>query len=265
MDKKELSSALSALYDLVSRLRGNKGCPWDALQTDSTVRMYLLEEAYEVLDAIERGSPKDVSQELGDLLFQIMFLAVLAEERGEFDFVKVIEGITKKMRDRHPHVFGQIDIKSAEEVAVNWQRLKEREKDAPKTFSELLQGVPKDLPALLRAHRLSERTSSADFDWPYGKEGWGEVEERFGELEESIFSRDKQQIGQKMGDLLFGLASLARHWGLNAEDLLREANQKFVECVKELERKLRAPDIEPDRTTLDNTACSKAKVKIKAE
>ena len=265
MDRNRLSRSLSALYDLVSRLRGIDGCPWDALQTDSTVKMYLLEEAYEVLDAIERGSPEDVCQELGDLLFQIMFLAGLAEERGEFDFVKVIEGITEKMRDRHPHVFGQTDIRSAEEVAENWQKIKKREKDAPKTFSTLLQGVPIDLPALLRAHRLSERASRADFDWPHGNEGWGEVEERVRELGKTISSRDKERIGQQMGDLLFGLATLARHWGLNAENLLRDANQRFIERVKEVEQELKALHIEPDQVALGNTERSQGKGKIKAE
>ena len=265
MDENRLSRSLSALHDLVSRLRGTDGCPWDALQTDSTVRMYLLEEAYEVLDAIERGSPEEVCQELGDLLFQIMFLAGLAEERGEFDFMNVIEGITEKMRDRHPHVFGQANIGSAEEVAENWQKLKKIEKDAPKTFSALLQGVPIDLPALLRAHRLSERAAKADFDWPYGKEGWGEVEERFGELEKTISSRDKERIGQEMGNLLFGLASVARHWGLNAEDLLRDANQKFIERVKEAEQGLKALDIEPDKAAPSDTEQSQGKDKIKAE
>ena len=123
MDKNELFRGLSALYDLISRLRGTDGCPWDALQTDTTIRMYLLEEAYEVLDAVERGSPEDVCQELGDLLFQIIFLASLAEERGDFDFVRVIERITEKMKGRHPHVFGQTPVRDVEEVAQNWQEL----------------------------------------------------------------------------------------------------------------------------------------------
>jgi len=265
MDEDKLSRALLALYDLVSRLRGTDGCPWDALQTDSTIKMYLLEEAYEVLDAIEREAPEDVCQELGDLLFQIMFLASLAEGKGEFDFAEVIEKITEKMRDRHPHVFGRTNIKSAEEVAENWQKLKKREKDAPKTFSALLQGVPIDLPALLRAHRLSERASKADFDWPYGKEGWVKVEKRFEELEKTISSADKERIGQEIGALLFGLANLARHWGLNAENLLRDANQKFIERIKEMEQGLKALDVEADQAALNETERSQGKGKIKAE
>lgn len=246
MNKQKLSRAFLALYDLLSRLRGADGCPWDALQTESTIKMYLLEEAYEVLDAIERASPGDVCQELGDLLFQIMFLARLGEERGEFDLLQLIEQITEKMKNRHPHVFGQATVGSPEEVADNWQRLKKREKDAAKTSSALLQDVPIDLPALLRAHRLSERASRADLESPSAKESWLQVVERFEELKKAVSSSDKERIGRKMGHLLFGLASLARDWGLNAEDLLRHANQKFIERVEEMEQELEALDVEPD-------------------
>jgi len=238
MDKDALSGSLFALIDLLSRLRGPDGCPWDALQTDSTIRMYVLEEAYEVVDAVERGRPEDVCQELGDLLFQILFLASLGEERGEFDFVDVIERITKKMKGRHPHVFGTVEVNSAEEVAENWQEIKKREKDSPETSSSLLQGLPADLPALLRAHRLNERALQADLDGLVGIKGWSGVEARFEKLKQAVSSKDKKQIGREMGELLFGMANLARDWGLNAEDLLRESNQRFIEGVNEAEKAL---------------------------
>lgn len=235
MDKDRLSRALLALNDLVSRLRGRDGCPWDALQTDSTIRMYLLEEAYEVLDAIERGTPDDVRGELGDLLFQILFLVRLAEERGEFDLTDVLEQITDKMKNRHPHVFGQADIRSAEEVADNWQKLKKREKEAPKTLSALLDAIPIDLPALLRAHRLTERASRAELDWPEEKVEWVHVAERFEALEQAVSGSNRQRIGQVLGELLFGLANLARERGLNAESLLRRANQDFIRRMEKME------------------------------
>ena len=127
MNKDRLSGTLSALAELVSRLRGDDGCPWDIKQTDSTIKMYLLEEAYEVLDAIEGGSPEDVCQELGDLLFMILFLSRMAEERGEFDLVEVMEKITEKMINRHPHVFGLTDVKSSEEVDIYWEKIKRKE------------------------------------------------------------------------------------------------------------------------------------------
>ena len=238
MDKDALSRSLFALIDLLSRLRGPGGCPWDALQTDSTIRMYVLEEAYEVVDAVERGRPEDVCQELGDLLFQILFLAGLGEERGEFDFVDVIERITKKMKGRHPHVFGTVEVNSAEEVAENWQEIKKREKDSPETSSSLLQGLPADLPALLRAHRLNERALQADLDGLVGIEGWSGVEAQFEKLKQAVSSEDKKHIGREVGELLFGMANLARDWGLNAEDLLRESNQRFIEGVNEAEKAL---------------------------
>ncbi len=236
MDKDALSRAFSALIDLSSKLRAPGGCPWDALQTDSTIRMYVLEEAYEVVDAVERGSPEDVCQELGDLLFQILFLASLGEERGEFDLVDVIVKITEKMRGRHPHVFGEVKVNNAQEVAENWQEIKKKEKEESDIFSALLQGLPRDLPALLKAHRLNERASRADSSDPFMKQGWGRVEAQYRRLERAVSVEDKGQIGRELGDLLFGMASLAREWGLNAEDLLREANRRFIERITESEK-----------------------------
>ena len=162
MELNRLSSAIVELARLVGRLRSPGGCPWDARQTDSTIKMYLLEEAYEVLEAVEGSSPMDVCQELGDLLFQILFLAQLAAEREEFDFTDVVEGITEKMIHRHPHVFGGVSVETAEDVALNWAKIKrEEKKEAGRTTSQL-DGVPEGLPALSRAHRLSERATRAD-------------------------------------------------------------------------------------------------------
>jgi MazG family protein len=258
MDAHKQSKALLALHDLVSTLRASDGCPWDVLQTDSTIKMYLLEEAYEVLDAIERGEPADVCQELGDLLFQIIFLVSLAEERGEFDLVEVLEQITEKMRYRHPHVFGQAKLESAEEVADNWQKLKKREKEAPGPLSAQLQGVPIDLPALLGAHRLSERASRASLDWPDAEMGWVKVEKEFNQLKKAVSASDEEKLRKKMGEILFGLVSLARDWGLNAESLLRQANREFVHRVEEMERGL-------DQGASDDAEGSQAKGKIKEE
>ncbi len=238
MDKDALSRSLSALIDLLSRLRGPNGCPWDASQTDSTIRMYLLEEAYEVVDAVERGRSEDVCQELGDLLFQILFLASLGEERGEFDFVDVIERIIKKMKGRHPHVFGTVEVNSVEEVAENWQKIKKREKETHKTSSSLLQGLPVNLPALLNAHRLNERALQAGFEGLVDAKGWVGIEARFEKLKKAVSSEDKKQISREVGELLFGMANLARDWGLNAEDLLRESNQRFIEKINESEKAL---------------------------
>jgi tetrapyrrole methylase family protein/MazG family protein len=260
-----MSKALLALHDLVSRLRGTDGCPWDVLQTDATIKMYLLEEAYEVLDAIERGEPAGVCQELGDLLFQIIFLVSLAEERGEFDLVEVLEQIGEKMRYRHPHVFAQAKVGSAEEVADNWQKLKKREKEASESLSAQLRGVPIALPALLRAHRLVDRASRASLDRSDREVAWVKVGKNFEELKKAVSTSDKEQIGQQMGEILFGLASLARDWGLNAESLLRQVNQEFIRRAEERDQALDGLDKGLDQGAVDDAERSQTKDKNKEE
>ncbi len=238
MNKEALSEAISNLIGLALRLRGPGGCPWDALQTDSTIKLYLLEEAYEVLDAIERRSPGDVCLELGDLLFQIIFLVILAGERGEFDMVEVIEKVTEKMTKRHPHVFGNVRVDSPADVSENWQRIKMAEREGCDSRSSLLQDVPVNLPALLRAHRLSERAARVGFDWEGREEIWKKVKEELGELEEVLTAKDSDRVGEELGDLLFSLVNMARHWGLNSELLLRDANQKFLKRFQKMEKEL---------------------------
>lgn len=251
MNKDALSEAVSNLISLALRLRGPDGCPWDALQTDSTIKIYLLEEAYEVLDAIESGSPDDVCLELGDLLFQIIFLVILASERGEFDLVKVIEKVTEKMIKRHPHVFGDASVDGPADVSENWQRIKMSEKGGPKSPSSLLQDVPVNLPALLRAHRLGERASKVGFDWEGREEIWDKVKEEFEELNETLTGNDKDRIGEEIGDLLFSLVNMARHWGMNSELLLRDANQKFLKRFQEMEKELDRSGVDLSRASSD--------------
>lgn len=228
MNRKELARAFLSLTELVSKLRGPGGCPWDARQTDRTIKMYLLEETYEVVEALERGSPDDICQELGDLLFQIIFLARLAEERGEFDLSKVMEEIRRKMITRHPHVFGEKKVETPEEVSENWEKIKKEEKESPPEPRSLLEAVPVHLPALLRAHRLSHKAANANPDRANPEGNWGRVEEDFRELHAAFSVRDKEVMATKLGDLLFSLANQARDWGLNAEDLLRDTNRRFI-------------------------------------
>jgi MazG family protein len=229
MNKDQLARALIALSDLVSRLRGPEGCPWDREQTDSSIKMYLLEEAYEVLDAIENGSPEGVCEELGDLLFQIIFLASLAEARGEFDFTEVMEKIASKMIRRHPHVFGGAQVKNPAEVSRNWAEIKKAEKGASDAIQPLLERVPIDLPALMRAHRLIERALQSNMDLKNETKIRETVHKEYEELQRAIAEEDKERIGILVGELLFSLANLARHFGSNAEDALRGANKKFIE------------------------------------
>ncbi len=232
MDPHRLSEAIVALAGLMARLRGPGGCPWDAEQTDATVRMYLIEEAYEVLDAVERGSPRQVCQELGDLLFQVLFLARLAEEREEFDLADVMEGIREKMVRRHPHVFGDEQVSGAEDVARNWTRIKQAEKKDPGGNRSLLESVPGQLPALMKTHRLCERAAGAGL---YRTEPDGireETRRRAERLEKALDQEDETEMGEAIGALLFSLADLARQRGMNAEDLLRRANRRFLEGLR---------------------------------
>jgi MazG family protein len=191
--------------------------------------MYLLEEAYETLDAIERAQPEEICEELGDLLFQIIFLSRMAEEKGDFDLVAVMEAIHEKMVRRHPHVFGTSTARTAEEVSLNWAKIKEREKGEDRGEVSPFDTIPVGLPALLRAHRIGERAAKAgllrtDVD---------ALSSRIHEILQALESADREEdgdvpAGERIGDLLFLFANLARMRGFNAEDLLREANQRFL-------------------------------------
>ncbi len=227
------------LIDLMARLRGPGGCPWDAKQTDTTIKAYLLEEAYEVLDAVEKSSPDDVCQELGDLLFQIVFHARLAEERGEFDLVDVMDRIAEKMIRRHPHVFGDAHVEGAEEVASNWAKIKRMENGENSDAAGQLRSIPKNLPSLLRAHRISERSSKAGIPLPEGKEGLKKMLGALMDLQETVDSPSPEVASKSLGDLLFSAASFARAMGLNAEHILRLANDKFMEDVALVEKELK--------------------------
>ncbi len=239
MTDDRLLNALSNLVALVSKLRAPDGCPWDAVQTDSTIKIYLLEEVYEVLEAIEKGSPEDVCLELGDVLFHIIFLARLANERGEFDLADVMEKITEKMIERHPHVFGDTIVEGPSDVSDNWQRIKMEKKRQSDTHPSPLQDLPANLPALLMTQRISERASVVGFDWQGKEDIWDKVKEEFAELGETLRNDDKDRVGEEIGDLLFTLVNMARHWDLNGELLLRNANQKFLKRFQEMDKVLK--------------------------
>ncbi len=249
IDTERLGSAMGDLLSLMRRLRGPGGCPWDAKQDNHTIKVYLIEEAYEVLDAIEKESPEETCGELGDLLFQIIFLSALAEEKGMFDFLEVVDKITEKMVRRHPHVFSNATVFSAEQVADNWAKIKRKETSGEASFSSSLKHVPGGLPALLRAHRLSERAAKTGFDWPDRQGIWEKVLEEVEELEGAMNSGDEETVKEEMGDLLFSMVNLSRHWGMNAEDLLRAANRKFVRRFEEMETRLNQKGISMERAT----------------
>jgi len=233
MNPNDLAEVFTALWALVERLRGPGGCPWDAKQTAESIKTYVLEEAYEVADAVERGSPEDVRQELGDLLFQVLFMASLYEDSGQFDLREVMETIRRKMIRRHPHVFGPVEVHNAEEVAANWEKIKKEELGLSENSRWPLEKVPENLPSLMRAHRLIERASKHGLFPSEGQETWSTLRGAWKALGESLLQKDRSLIGRIIGEVLFGLAVLAREWGLNAEDLLKERNRHFIQETKQ--------------------------------
>jgi len=244
-----LCDALISLVRIMERLRAPDGCPWDAKQTEETIKIYLLEEAYEVLDAIENKDPKGTCEELGDLLFMIIFLSQIARERNQFTLLNVLKGIKDKMIRRHPHVFGDKKVRDAGEVSENWARIKMEEKK--QSLVGILDKIPPSLPALLRAHRLSQRAAQFGFDWADKKEIWNKVREEFSELQDAIEDGDKNKVKEEIGDLIFSLVNLSRHWGLNAEDVLRGANKKFVARFNRMVNKLKEKGIDIREASLD--------------
>ncbi|RLB41745.1 MAG: nucleoside triphosphate pyrophosphohydrolase [Deltaproteobacteria bacterium] len=250
MEATRLSKAIVRLARLAERLRGPGGCPWDAKQTDQSVKNYLLEEAYEVLDAVEKEAPDLVCGELGDLLFQIVFLAQLASERGEFELADVIERIEQKMIRRHPHVFGNTKVRDADEVAANWAKIKESEKGSnEKKGAKALGEVPLALPALLRAHRLCERASKMNLGLAGMVDPIGLVEEGLHALKKEGKGDLRPEVEERIGWGLLGLVEAIRLRGKNAEDILRKTNQRFLEALEAVEKELREQGVEPAKAT----------------
>jgi ATP diphosphatase len=239
---------MERLEHIMARLRAEGGCPWDRAQDLKSLRPYLVEETYEVLDEMDRvaeGGPwHALCEELGDLLFQIVFHAQLASELGEFKLADVAQSISDKIVRRHPHVFGEVRVSGAEEVLQNWARLKaEERRQKTGSVGSVLDGVPRAAPALLRAERLTEKASRIGFDWPDVTGVQAKLKEELGELERAMGTQDKHAVEHELGDVLFSLANLARFLGTPAEDALRAANHRFTERFHAVELGLRAKGV----------------------
>jgi len=251
---------LERLVGIMSRLRAEGGCPWDREQDIRSLRPYLVEEAFEVLDEMDkvgRGGPwASLCEELGDLLFQIVFHSQLATELGEFGMADVCKAISDKIVSRHPHVFGEAaskkPVNNAEQVLENWAKLKAEEKKR-KTGKEgsVLDGVPTAAPALVRAERLSEKASRIGFDWPDLQGVRGKLTEELAELDEAIAQGDRKAVEHELGDVLFSLANLARFLKTPAEDALREANHRFTTRFHKVEEGLRKQGVAFGAATLE--------------
>jgi MazG family protein len=234
-----VAEAARALIALMARLRDPaSGCPWDKEQTFATIAPYTVEEAYEVADAIQRTSLPDLREELGDLLFQVVFHARMAEEQGAFDFVDVANALVAKMTARHPHVFGEGDSRTAEEQTHAWEKGKAEERKR-KGAAGVLDDVPLALPALMRAEKLTKRAGRIGFDWPSPAPVLDKLQEELAELDEARAAGDQDAIAEEMGDVLFVMANLARKLGVDPEDALRKTNAKFERRFRHIEARLR--------------------------
>jgi tetrapyrrole methylase family protein/MazG family protein/ATP diphosphatase len=212
-----------SLVSLMQRLLAPDGCPWDREQSYESLRKYVLEEACEVIDAIDSGSPEALKDELGDLLLQVVFLGELARGDGAFGPDDVVRTIVEKLVRRHPHVFGEVEVNGSAEVLTNWDKIKLQE------YGDrgVLAGLPRSFPALARAQRMSEKVSKVGFDWPDSRGSRDKVSEELGELDEAVAGGSQERIESELGDVLFALVNFARHQGVNAEQALRKTADRF--------------------------------------
>jgi tetrapyrrole methylase family protein/MazG family protein len=240
----------SELLDAMAQLRGPTGCPWDKQQTHTSLKSSLLEETYELLDAIEEANDTSLREELGDLLHQIVFHCQIAAERGAFTVNDVIGELKDKMVRRHPHVFSGKALPNTDAVLKQWARLKAEEKQGDESKSALGH-LPQAMPALARAQTITERASHVGFDWPEIAPVWQKVEEELSELKKACRLGDKQRMGEEMGDMLFSLVNLSRFLGLHAEEALTRAIQRFTRRFAYIEKKLRASRKTPATSTLE--------------
>ncbi|MEJ2671239.1 MAG: nucleoside triphosphate pyrophosphohydrolase [Deltaproteobacteria bacterium] len=260
--KREPGAAMNEIVAIVRRLRAPGGCPWDAQQTPETLKTYVLEEAYELIEALDSGDPGKIKEELGDLLLHLVFLSDLYQERGDFSLTEVTEGIAAKMIHRHPHVFGEAKAETKEELRRIWQEAKVREGKEPAPPS--LSKVSPALPALIQAQRLGEAASRLGFDWPNLKGALEKVEEEWQELRQALSQPANPAWEEELGDLLFALVNVARFLKVDSEGALRQTIYKFIKRFNVVERTLAKAGKTPETATLEEMdaiweSCKKAK------
>src|SRR5438045_974209 len=237
------------LVQLMTTLRGPNGCPWDRKQTLPSLKPFIIEESYEVVDAIDRDDRLDLCEELGDFLLQAVFIAELTREEGTFDIYDSITAIHDKLVHRHPHVFGDVEARDAEQVLVNWEKLKSEERK--KENKGVLSGVPAALPALLKASRLTEKAARVGFDWRGTEEVFHKLDEEIAELHEAIAGGDQTNMHDEIGDLLFTIANIARKLDVNPEEALQSTNRKFTRRFESMESRVHAAGRNLDQLTLE--------------
>ena len=232
--------SMERLLEIMQKLRGPGGCPWDQEQTHDSLKSDLIEEAYEVIDAIESEKTSALEEELGDLLLQVVFHSQIATEKGDFKFSDVATGISDKLVRRHPHVFGDVQVAGTGEVLQNWDAIKKEEKKDGDTPSSIVSGIPKHLPALQKAHQIQKRAARAGFDWPDIDAVFDKLHEEIDEVKDAIRRNDENDIRDEIGDLLFSVVNVSRFLGHNPEELLNQNIKKFVSRFQYVEKEVHA-------------------------
>jgi len=234
MKKNKAAEQFIKLLDIVERLRGPDGCPWDKEQSHESLLPYFLEEAYEVIESIDEKNWDNLKEELGDVMLHLALQCQISKEEGRFSIIDSLENVNNKLIHRHPHVFGDKKADVPSEAKKNWEDIKHKEKKR----ESRLDGVPPALPALTRANRLQQKASYAGFDWDDINKVWGKLYEEIDELKEAHDCNDQTNMEEEIGDVLFSVVNLARHMKLDSEDMLRKANSKFVNRFKAIEKEL---------------------------
>ncbi len=240
------------LIDIMAKLRAPGGCPWDAEQTLDSLKPYLVEECGEVLDAIEAGDMDELEEELGDLLLQVVFQTEICRENGLFDFENVAGRIADKLIRRHPHVFAEVKVKDSGEVLDNWREIKKTEKkEAGRPLQSAIDGVPRHIPALMRAYKLQKKAAAVGFDWADEHGAMEKLEEELAEFEEAVIEQDQAKMKEEMGDILFSLVNVGRKLKLEPETALQETVLKFQKRFRKLELKLESEGRQLEECSLD--------------
>lgn len=255
------TSQITRLLGIMARLRAPGGCPWDRQQSHASIKHNVIEEAYEVVDAIESRDDADLREELGDLLLQVVFHAQMAKEQRRFDFEDVARAIADKLVSRHPHVFGKRKLRTAGQVLDQWHKLKHAEKKHQRPSAT--DGVPRHLPALMRAQDVQKKVARVGFDWSRADEVLDKIEEELRELRAEIKRGHRRKTAEELGDLMFALVNLARFQKFQAEDLLNQCTKKFVTRFRKVEAALAARGKQPQDSTLEEMEAEWQKAKGK--
>jgi MazG family protein len=242
---------IGSLIGVIKKLRSPSGCPWDREQTRDKMGYYLVEEAHEAKEAIDEGSPRKIQEELGDLLFQLLTVIEISEEKGEFSLAEVVEQAQDKMVRRHPHVFGKRAVSDPNEVVANWVQIKKQEKRGGKEEDSIVSGIPRSIPSLHRAYLITQRASRVGFDWENREGVLQKLDEEVKELKKAIGEGKSERVAHEMGDLLFAVVNLGRFLEISPESALAGTIDRFVSRFNYIEQKLKERGKDPSQSTLE--------------